>query len=61
MIAERARDHQVEIETEIEVEKQKAAELKKGGDTDNRRGSNRLQIAEEARSIAAKEAKERKT
>ena len=30
-VAEKARQHRVAIEEEIEVEKQKAAELKKGG------------------------------
>ena len=57
-VAEKAREHQVEIETEIEVEKQKAAELKGRWHRNNRRGSKQQRFAEEAKSIAAKEAEE---
>ena len=58
--AEKAREHQVEIEEEIEVDKQKAAESKGMWHRNNSWGSKQIQIAEEARSIAAKEAEERK-
>ena len=84
-VAEKAREHQVEIETEIEDEKQKAAELrnqvqivkKSLGEQQHKtddvwkgvtqkpqemqRTVRQFQIAEEARTLAAKEAEERKT
>ena len=53
-VADKATECQVEIEEEIEVEKQKAAESKGKCQRKNRRSSKQLQIAEGARSIAAK-------
>ena len=38
-VAEKGREHKVEIETEIEVEEQKDAELKKGCDTETTEGA----------------------
>ena len=48
-IAEKAREHQVEIQAQIRVENEKAAELKRKWHRNNKRCSKQLQIAEERR------------
>ena len=57
----KAREHPVEIEEDIGVDKQKAGESKGKLHSNNRRSSKQLQIAEEAKSIAEKDSEERKT